>query len=813
MSTRLPLLPLFPASHKLAAELAPRRERQPGTCKRCKLSFNSGNPCLPVDGKVGGLLIVSDYPGEQEDKHGMPFVGASGQFLRNNIKAMWGSEPVAYTNALNCRVPQGTTLKNLVEPVKKCRDYLRDTLEEVKPTRVIAMGAVAIYSLTGRMLPPMSVRRGYTWLSDGTPVFYMTNPAHAVRNYFLKQRFETDLKWALFTNPRRRNGVYLVIRSLEEVAYAEQRLMDAPRWHTFDCETKGRMFDQGFGVTTVSICKGGDDYTFVWDEVALANPKLTAPMKRVLESEVGKGGFNVKYDINAVYADPDLRIEVPNVVADLMLWRHQSDSNIKDNSLNVCTEILGLGGAKEEGHEAVSKMVTAMRKSAKKSEVMKDQLQFCETRDALQDAFEATYPDVRAQAYAYAKIPQDTRNRYNARDTFTTDQGILAFQDVMEKSAHMGWMWEEVYRPAVRGMAFIERSGMAVDRNAVIALALALDQSLGELKYQLSSFGKFDPDSPASTGRFLFGPRSMGGLELPDPMSRKGKAGSTEAAVLAQLHDRHPIIPVLEEYRKLSTLQKRYARGMLPYICADGRVHSSLLLEGADTGRISSRDPNMQNVPTKENDKWAVMVRNCFIARPGYTLCVWDYSQLELRVAALLSQDPKFIEVVNSGADIHRATAAMVYNKPIAEVADDERTYVKRIVFGTLLRNASVQAVHGPQAPECSARSSPDRQDLRHVRSARSVVGREHRVRAQARLRVGDLERQTCVPSLRVRDHVRRQGSSGTCGETNKKHTSARIRSALHESWCRRCWSVDRQEQVSCASCQHGSRRALPRSP
>lgn len=693
---QLKLLPLFPNRHKLAAEIAPRRERQPGTCKRCKLSFNSGNPCLPVDGRVGGLLIVSDYPGEQEDRAGIPMCGASGQFLRNNIKAMWGSsQPVAYTNALNCRVPQGATLTQLADPIKKCRDYLRDTLEEVQPTRVIAMGAVAIHSLTGRVLPPMSVRRGYTFLSNGVPVFYMTNPAHACRNFFLKSRFETDLKWALFTQPKKRNGVYIVIRSLEEAAYAEERLMAEPKWHTFDCETKGRMFDQGFGVTTVSICKGGDDYVFVWDEVALANPKLCAPMKRVLESPVGKGGFNVKYDINAVFADPDLRIDVPNVTADLMLWRHQSDSNIKDNSLNVCTEVLGLGGAKEEGHSAVKNMVTAMKKSAKKSVLFKDQLQFGQTRDELQDAFEATYPDVRAQAYAYAKIDQDTRNRYNCRDTFSTDQGILAYQDVMERSAHMKWMWEEIYRPAIRGMAFIERSGMAVDRNAVVALAMALDHSINDLKFQLNHYGKCDWDSPYKLGKFLFGPVSMGGLGLPEMVNKKGKSGSTEAAVLAQLRGKHPIIEVLEEYRKLSTLQKRYARGMLPYICEDGRVHSSMLLEGTDTGRISSRDPNMQNVPTKEGDKWALMVRNCFIARPGYTLCVWDYSQLELRIAALLSQDQKFIEVVNSGADIHRATAAMVYGKTLAEVTDDERTYVKRIVFGCVSMDTQVLTRRG----------------------------------------------------------------------------------------------------------------------
>ena len=212
---------------------------------------------------------------------------------------------------------------------------------------------------------------------------------------------------------------------------------------------------------------------------------------------------------------------------------------------------------------------------------------------------------------------------------------------------------------------------------------MMLQENLDDLTNKLGAFGTFDPANPKSVGKFLFGHKNDGGLGLPKMQDAKGNFGSTKADVLKLLELHHPVVPLMLKYRELSTLQNRYARGMLPYICADGRVHSKFRIEGTDTGRISSEDPNMQNVPAKKGSKWAVLVRNCFVVPEGHTMVVFDYSQLELRVAALLSRDPVFRAAV-AGKDIHRATAAMVYNKRPEDVTDDERTYCKRVVFGVL---------------------------------------------------------------------------------------------------------------------------------
>jgi uracil-DNA glycosylase family 4 len=673
------LHPLFDEGVKLAVEICARRDRIEN-CTRCRLHTQSKKPCVPPSGTAGGLLIVSDYPGEAEDIAHKPFMGASGQWMRSLVAEHWKG-PVVFDNILRCRVPQNSTLTQLAKPIAKCREYLRDTLVEARPTRVIAMGAAAIFGVTGRVVAPLSVRRGYTFLSDGTPVIYMTNPAHAVRNYFHKQRWVTDFKWACSAELKPRNGFYLVIKDREAADFARNRLADNPQWYTFDCETAGRLHEQGFQVTNVSLCKSEDTITFVWDESALSDPYCFDVLKQTLEREdVGVSGWNVKYDMGSIYY---AGVDVKTLFADPMLWRHQIDSACKDLRLDTQSEVVGLGGAKEEGLLAVDKMAKAMKKSVKKRNANPDQTRFAEMDDPLLDAFEATFPSVGPKAYAYAKISPEIRNRYNARDTFTTDKLTSYCKQFIDKSEHMRWMWDEVYRPCVMGLTRLEREGMAVDRSAVVVLQMQLQTNIDHLKTKLFAYGDFDPESPASVSKFLFSDRAQGGLGLPQLPDLRGKLGSTSAAVLRQLEDCHAVVPLLLQFRELSTLQNRYAKGMLPYICADGRVHSSFRIEGTDTGRISSEDPNMQNVPAKKESTWAVQVRNCFVASPGHTLVVFDYSQLELRVAAMLSRDPVFREAV-LGKDMHRYTASMSFKKEIADVTDDERTYAKRVIFGIL---------------------------------------------------------------------------------------------------------------------------------
>jgi len=694
-------LPLFDGQAKQAVEYCRRKERIEH-CTRCRLHFNSKRSCVPPTGKKGGLLIVSDYPGAAEDEAHRPFVGISGKWMRSLVSEHWNG-PVAFDNILRCRVPPNTTLTQLKKPVEKCREFLRDTFVEAAPTRVIAMGSVAIYGVTGRVIAPTSVRRGYTFLSDGTPVIFMTNPAHAVRNHFHKQRWITDFKWACTAELKPRNGDYLLVHDRAAADFARDRLSDNPKWYTFDCETAGRMHEKGFQVTNVSICKGDDSVVFVWDEQGLSDPYCLEVLKTALErDDVGVSGWNVKYDIGSVYY---LGINIKTIYGEPMLWRHQIDSGCKDLRLDTQTEIVGLGGAKEEGLDAVDKMAKAMKKSVKARAKNPDQTSFVVMDDPLLDAFEETFPSVGPKAYAYAKISPAIRIRYNARDTFATDALTGYCKKFVDQSEHMSWMWNEVYRPCVFGLTRLEREGMAVDRSAVIVLQMQLQANIDDLQAKLAYYGNFDPSSPTSLSKFLFGDKKNGGLGLPPLPDVKGRVGSTSAAVLRQLEDYHEIIPLLLKFRELSTLQNRYAKGMLPYICHDGRVHSSFRIEGTDTARLSSENPNMQNVPAKKDSSWAVQVRNCFIVPRGHTLVVFDYSAMELRVAALLSKDMVFREAVQA-KDIHRATAAMAFHKAVEDVTDDERTYAKRTVFGTLygmeayklykeLKLSSVEAAQG----------------------------------------------------------------------------------------------------------------------
>ena len=163
------------------------------SCTLCPLHKGNKSICMSPEGVLGGLLVVSDYPGTYEVRAGRPFVGPSGQLLRRTIKKYW-SGPIAYDNALKC-APGSKEIKK--PQIDACRAYLAKIVEEVKPTRILALGRHAIHGLTGRSPTPLSARSGWGWLSDNTPIYFSVNPAAAARNRFIAAWFEEDLRRAL----------------------------------------------------------------------------------------------------------------------------------------------------------------------------------------------------------------------------------------------------------------------------------------------------------------------------------------------------------------------------------------------------------------------------------------------------------------------------------------------------------------------------------------------------------------------------------------------------------------------------------------
>ncbi len=234
----------------------------------------------------------------------------------------------------------------------------------------------------------------------------------------------------------------------------------------------------------------------------------------------------------------------------------------------------------------------------------------------------------------------------------------------------------EIEIPLARVLSSMESEGFLVDKKGLADMGEELANRISVIEKEIYSLVgyEFNLNSPKQLGVALF-------EKLGLPAKKKTKSGySTNAEVLEGLKYAHPAVELLLEYRTLAKLKSTYCDGLAACIGDDGRIHTTFNQTEARTGRISSLEPNLQNIPvrTKEGKR----LREFFIAREGYVLCDADYSQIELRVLASMSNDTNMINAFLSGADIHTATAAQVFSMPIDMVTPVMRSRAKAVNFG-----------------------------------------------------------------------------------------------------------------------------------
>ncbi len=240
-------------------------------------------------------------------------------------------------------------------------------------------------------------------------------------------------------------------------------------------------------------------------------------------------------------------------------------------------------------------------------------------------------------------------------------------------------VYEEVELPLIQPMSAMEAFGFKIDRRELVDAGEKIKERLTELTEQICQIAgeSFNINSPSQLGVILFEK-----LEL--PKGKKTKTGySTDAEVLEKLRDKHEIIEFILEYRMLSKLNGTYIEGLLPLIHLDGKIHAHFQQTITATGRLSCTEPNLQNIPIKQ--ELGRKLRKAFIPESEeYVLVGADYSQIELRVLAHLSQDASLLKAFNEGEDIHRITAAKVFEVPEEEVTDLQRSNAKAVNFGVI---------------------------------------------------------------------------------------------------------------------------------
>ena len=261
----------------------------------------------------------------------------------------------------------------------------------------------------------------------------------------------------------------------------------------------------------------------------------------------------------------------------------------------------------------------------------------------------------------------------------TQAQAILALQQTLAaklEALGMTALLEEIELPLCPVLARMEQVGFTVDRQALADFGQLLNGREKELQQQIYDLAgtEFNINSPKQLGSVLFEK-----LLLPAP--KKTKTGySTNVDVLEKLRKKHPIIELVLAYRELSKLRSTYADGLQRFIGPDGRIHTTFQMTVTATGRLSSTEPNLQNIPVRR--ALGGEIRKMFTAQPGWVLVDADYSQIELRLLAHISGDETMRQAFLDGEDIHRVTASQVFDVPFDQVTSLQRSRAKAVNFG-----------------------------------------------------------------------------------------------------------------------------------
>ena len=240
----------------------------------------------------------------------------------------------------------------------------------------------------------------------------------------------------------------------------------------------------------------------------------------------------------------------------------------------------------------------------------------------------------------------------------------------------MEQLYYEIELPLCAVLSDMERTGVTVDQMALMSFGSMLNGRIAEAQSQVYELAgmEFNILSPKQLGEVLF-------EKLGLPPVKKTKTGySTNAEVLEKLRPMHPVVDAVLEYRMLTKLSSTYAEGLLKVIADDGRIHTTFQNMVTATGRLSSTEPNLQNIPVRR--ELGSEIRKMFVAGDGCVLVDADYSQIELRVLAHIAHDEAMCKAFSTGEDIHAVTASQVFHVPLEEVTSDMRRNAKAVNFG-----------------------------------------------------------------------------------------------------------------------------------
>ncbi len=304
----------------------------------------------------------------------------------------------------------------------------------------------------------------------------------------------------------------------------------------------------------------------------------------------------------------------------------------------------------------------------------------------------------------FDRVPIADAAPYAAEDADIT----LRFHRIFKPQLHSAGVtkvYERLERPLVPVLARMERSGIKVDREVLSRMSNAFAQKMAGLEAEIHELAgeTFNVGSPAQLGEILFEKMGLDG-------GKKGKTGkySTGVDILEDLATEHDLPGRVLDWRQLSKLKSTYTDALQDHINPDtGRVHTSYVIAGANTGRLASKDPNLQNIPVRSEE--GRRIREAFVAEPGKLLVSLDYSQIELRILAHIAGIDALKEAFRDGQDIHATTASEMFNVPLEDMTPDVRRQAKAINFGVIYGISGFGLARNLRIPRAEAQGFIDR--------------------------------------------------------------------------------------------------------
>ena len=718
--------------------------------KRCQDCPNFQQTIVNGRGQPGGLAIVGQAPGYQEARRGRIFTGRSGELLDIILRELNYDGPVYYTNALSCSSEEISTAE-----VNTCRPSLIEELKMVRPKKIVMLGAVALSALFPGERALTVLRPARLWHEEleawCVPTFHTAN---ALREPDVFRDILEDIRLALEAPDEyveMPDPPFTLVTNVQEFMRMI-RTMDRSQHLSLDVETTGfnPVEDE---LLTIGI--GDSRTTWIFEASLLQNSFIRINLEMILEDPslfwVTQNGYPFDWKWFWKKYDIDWRISADTMLMHYTLDERQGGHRLKQ----LCRRYLGY--------------------------------------PFWADEVEGKYEN-------YGEMPREQLYQYQAWDVRGTwELYPVLRREMIDYDPDLIRVHDEILLPGSKALALVELNGICIDVPYLKQVGVQLEDEIEQTKAELQAItdelgvtdlkGAIDREVEARemhdwavqaqaegkiTGRERiqiraawtrakaeveanrFNPNSSPQVKRLISQRLRLTYDTTREGLEAIAH-KHPAPQKIVEVRQKVKLKGTYVDGIILRIwVSDGRLHGDFVIIGTQTGRLSSRDPNLQNIPVLIGP----IIRLAFRASPGWKLAEIDNSQVELRIAGVFSRNERLIDVYRHGRDIHREVAATMFHKPAEAITDRERYDAKYVDF-PILYGATAESLVGTGDPPWSlstARSFVDgflggfpdlaswlehqRRFVRENGYVQTLFGRYRRFPLILDQNAGDIERQ-----------------------------------------------------------------------